>query len=266
MNKIDCEIIMDLLPLYCDEAVSKKTADAVKWHLATCVDCREEYENMTKALPKADVPVTTAEKFRKFIKKHSIREKLLSVLCGIIMVCAFIFAVTEPVVTVPDKDIEVVKAYRYENEKGEKKFFILYKSPIYSFSTTRKAGIIKDTSSYQLSVNQAETSYKDTTLTVAEKKPIISGSKEEKGFDDLWVVSAEGIYGDFTELKFGNTAIWTEEENGNDPVPEYVYYYDKLYDSGSWDWTVDFELDIIGGGNEDNESKYWTIEGERIEK
>ena len=39
MNKISCNIIGDLLPLYVDGAVSEETKKLVEEHLAECEDC-----------------------------------------------------------------------------------------------------------------------------------------------------------------------------------------------------------------------------------
>lgn len=282
MNKINCDIIRDLLPLYCDEAVSEKTADAVKLHLATCPDCREEYGKMTETIPETDEPVTTAEKFRKYMRKSRIKEVISIVLGSILLVTGLVAGTTIPVITVPDKDIKVLKVYRYEGRDGEKNFFVLYESPIYSISTTTKSAMIKNNFLYNYSpeyraehelneeadLNEKKLMSNGSSLTVVEKKPLLSGFKEEKGVEDVWILPAENVEGDFTEVKFGNTVIWTEEENGNDIVPEYVYYYEDLRNSGGWQWTVDTEKDIIGGGQPDGkyEIRYWTLDGERIEK
>ena len=46
MEKIDCNIIRDLLPLYEDNAASQETQELVRTHLADCPDCREELRKM----------------------------------------------------------------------------------------------------------------------------------------------------------------------------------------------------------------------------
>ena len=46
MEKIDCNIIRDLLPLYEDNVASKETQELVRAHLADCPDCREELRKM----------------------------------------------------------------------------------------------------------------------------------------------------------------------------------------------------------------------------
>ena len=42
MNKVSCEIIQDLLPLYCDDACSAESRQMVQAHLQSCETCREE--------------------------------------------------------------------------------------------------------------------------------------------------------------------------------------------------------------------------------
>lgn len=41
-----CKIICDLLPMYIDDVCSDETRESVEQHLATCPDCRKEYEKM----------------------------------------------------------------------------------------------------------------------------------------------------------------------------------------------------------------------------
>ena len=50
MEKVNCSIIKDLLPLYADGVLSQETAQAVKDHLETCESCRKESEMMRKEL------------------------------------------------------------------------------------------------------------------------------------------------------------------------------------------------------------------------
>ena len=46
MEKIDCNIIRDLLPLYEDNVASQETQELVRGHLADCPACREELRKM----------------------------------------------------------------------------------------------------------------------------------------------------------------------------------------------------------------------------
>ncbi len=58
MNKISCDIIKDLLPLYKDEVCSQKSRDMVEEHLPECEECRTYLEAMYQELP----PVTSSWK------------------------------------------------------------------------------------------------------------------------------------------------------------------------------------------------------------
>ena len=54
MNNISCEIIQDLLPLYCDGVCSEESKKAILSHIQTCETCREELRVM-------DLPVDVPE-------------------------------------------------------------------------------------------------------------------------------------------------------------------------------------------------------------
>lgn len=44
MNKLPCEVVMDLIPLVKDHVASKKSEDLVKAHIRECENCRQYYE------------------------------------------------------------------------------------------------------------------------------------------------------------------------------------------------------------------------------
>ena len=54
--KNSCDVIQDLLPLYCDGACSGESRHLVEEHLRECGECRETYELMRSALPARAVP------------------------------------------------------------------------------------------------------------------------------------------------------------------------------------------------------------------
>ena len=79
--KLSCEIIKDLLPLYCDSICSEETKAAVEEHLTDCVPCSEELKKM-----KSDMPVVLLKKREGgFIigryKANLIRKFLILFLC-----------------------------------------------------------------------------------------------------------------------------------------------------------------------------------------
>ena len=62
MNKINCNVIGDLLPLYVDGAVSEDTKKLVEEHLAECADCKKAAEDMEKEVDR--YRSVTAEQLR----------------------------------------------------------------------------------------------------------------------------------------------------------------------------------------------------------
>lgn len=58
MNNVSCEIIQDLLPLYCDGVCSEESKKAILDHIQTCEKCREELRVM--GLP-IDMPEKSEE-------------------------------------------------------------------------------------------------------------------------------------------------------------------------------------------------------------
>ncbi len=50
-TKIDCDVVLDLLPLYHDDIVSESTKNLIEEHLKECDKCRYEYDLICKDLP-----------------------------------------------------------------------------------------------------------------------------------------------------------------------------------------------------------------------
>ena len=47
INRLDCAVVEDLLPLYHDGVVNVITAEAVEEHLKECELCKKEYESIS---------------------------------------------------------------------------------------------------------------------------------------------------------------------------------------------------------------------------
>lgn len=54
MNKLDCEIVQDLLPNYVDKLTSEYTNQAMDEHLKSCISCSEMYEKMKENIADND--------------------------------------------------------------------------------------------------------------------------------------------------------------------------------------------------------------------
>ena len=73
MNKTNCSIIEDILPLYVDDICQKESRKIIEAHLSECTPCAEKYKLLTTTI---SVPIDTNNKpLIKF--KHLIRIKLL---------------------------------------------------------------------------------------------------------------------------------------------------------------------------------------------
>lgn len=58
MEKISCEVIRDLLPLYCDEVCSVESKELIEHHLSECCACKDVYIKM-----KGDGDVSDSEAY-----------------------------------------------------------------------------------------------------------------------------------------------------------------------------------------------------------
>lgn len=70
MDKISCEIIKDLLPLYIDDVVSEDSKALVEHHLNDCDECRREAEKM-----KSNIAVPASKKAAAAVKNTLARAK-----------------------------------------------------------------------------------------------------------------------------------------------------------------------------------------------
>lgn len=88
--KINCEIIRDLLPLYCDGVCSEASKAAVEEHIGECGLCNSVYQNLSKD---TDIPVidTKEEETKvKFIKDVKNRMKIKKIIIAVVSVAASI--------------------------------------------------------------------------------------------------------------------------------------------------------------------------------
>ena len=69
-QKLTCDTIRDLLPMYVDELTSEATNELVKEHISTCSQCSEMLENMKKPVSVETAP--EVKDFKKYLKKSRI--------------------------------------------------------------------------------------------------------------------------------------------------------------------------------------------------
>lgn len=213
-NDQNCDIVADLLPLYHDGVVSDSTKAFVEDHLRECEHCRAEFEALSSALP---IPMTktpyTKNQFVKAIKSNTVKNVLkcattLTIVFALVL--GFIFlGQTVPIKNLPDNDIQLHKVFRYEVD-GEYKFFVFCSNTGYHHGT--KESVSRNKQSGDITIN----------IKTPLLSQIMEGADYER--DPIIIEDIENC----KKLYFGNTLIWTEEENGDDVVPEYVYAHDSI--------------------------------------
>lgn len=93
---MNCQIIRDLLPLYCDDVCSPESRRAVEEHLTGCAECRglcREIEREEKVLP---FPSDGKEEARvlKTVKKRFSRQRLKAVIAAAVVTVLLIATLT----------------------------------------------------------------------------------------------------------------------------------------------------------------------------
>ena len=107
MNKISCNIIGDLLPLYVDGEVSEDTKKLVEEHLAECADCKKAAEDMEKELvlpvheTVAAAETSFLQKMKKTWKKGRMRTAVISVAVTAVVILGSYMALTFPQWMIP---------------------------------------------------------------------------------------------------------------------------------------------------------------------
>lgn len=81
MDKVHCNIIQDLLPLYADDVVSPESKAMVDAHLANCSECREILDEIRSSVPVPQHSDTTL--FKKIKRKQQIKSVALAVVIAL---------------------------------------------------------------------------------------------------------------------------------------------------------------------------------------
>ncbi len=220
-NKLQCEIVEDLLPLYHDGVVNSITHQAVKNHIDECEKCKKEYESLSVNIG-SKAESSTKEAFTIMIKKKRIRQFFLTVLACVLS-CAILSGVwsfLNHACVFVQKDVTVERVYRYSSADGEEMFYVDYECPP-ARSVSQE---FKDEDGIKI-------------CEVTLRAPFILPSREEYNYNDVMVLTAESNIDNTApadKLIFGGLTVWTKEENSDDEIPAYVYAYD-VYENGNQD-------------------------------
>ena len=75
-----CEIIKDLLPLYCDDALSDVSKQEVEKHIIKCTECQKVYEDMKYDYISLDTASKNIEPMKKVKKRLGLNKLLIALL------------------------------------------------------------------------------------------------------------------------------------------------------------------------------------------
>lgn len=82
MNKINCEIIEDMLPLYVEHLASKPTEEMVETHLSTCESCQKKLKQLQTDIT---IPMETeSEPMKGIQRKMKKRNAIIAVISGLV--------------------------------------------------------------------------------------------------------------------------------------------------------------------------------------
>ena len=216
MSKLDCPIVRDLLPLYVDQVTSPETTQAVEDHLAACPACRRERDGLQGDLPEPPPQETaTAQQFgtmMRRIKRKEAWKAALSVLLVFAAIAGGLFVIFGfPLQVTDNEDVEIYGVFQYEDKEGGKRFDILYSSPLY-------IGL----------------SFLDYSFEQEGGKDILQLDMKREPFKEPTDDTGEWYYNipvpdwaDISVVRLGGEVLWTEEANGDDSIPAYVYEYDQ---------------------------------------
>ena len=93
MNKLECDIIKDLLPLYIDGVESKASKEAVENHIAQCEACKAELES-TKNCPTPKIANISSKEELKNVRNTIKRNKKKSVIKAIAITLIIVITIS----------------------------------------------------------------------------------------------------------------------------------------------------------------------------
>lgn len=91
MNKLSCNIVRDLLPLYCDEFLEKDSMVEIEEHLKNCLECQAVFEKMNSTVLEENELENTRKspELRRFLNRIKVRNYIIMGLIVLLLVLFF---------------------------------------------------------------------------------------------------------------------------------------------------------------------------------
>lgn len=170
-EKIPCEVIEDLLPLYAEKLTQAMTGEVIKEHLDQCETCRRKYENMMDQLGREPLKedrtkeeINYLKKIKRSNQKKIVLASFLTLLILASGICLKLFVIGYPMdnykteTAVSGDQLEVKGEIRdmdhvYSNYKIKDGEMIVYGSLPSFWNQRRQFAITYDLSEGDISVN-----------------------------------------------------------------------------------------------------------------
>ena len=253
-NNLSCDIVRDLLPLYHDKVVSDTTAIAVEEHLESCENCSKEYDSLSTELSTEFKSEKKGVKDLLKIIKHKglIKGITIAVICVAVFTSSFYVLTEVPMITMSENEISAMHVYKYNGA-----FFMLYDHQMMS-------------SGHSYGVEETDKENNETYNIIC-KRPVLELHPSKKRVVVADWFSKEMGNENINKITLNGKVIWTEQENGNDKVPDYVKEYIDCLDSdpetNKSDRVIsscDFDFNRVIFTYSDSSSKVWDIDGNLI--
>lgn len=220
MKSVNCDIIQDLLPSYCDKISSNSTNKLVEEHLQKCEKCKLALKNMNKVV-EADI-LDNQDKEINYLKGLKKRTKILIILSSIITI---IILISIFVINVLNKNILLNKLLYVDVNKFNVEYMYMSEE-INMETTTDKCKILKVylyadeykdmylTGGYELETGQNEIYYK-IAANQLPKGIEFDGSGLEMSFeinDNIERIYIEDTKHNLKEIWNKNMEVQTEEQ------------------------------------------------------
>ena len=162
MNKINCNIIKDILPLYVDNIVSEDTKKLVEEHLLNCNDCKKELALLKTDLEAPAVVITEKDDIA-FLKKIGLDIKKKRVFTAILSatISAIVVILSFAYLTAPE-----YIPYTYDIITADENNGIVTLSFSGEYELTQMEQGIYDISIYNTAWNEIIGTAKSQTITV----------------------------------------------------------------------------------------------------
>lgn len=81
MDKVNCDIIQDILPLYVDDVCSQASKQMIDVHLENCSFCKEKVQELQKDTISTQLTKEKNETFKKLVSRIKFRKACLIIIC-----------------------------------------------------------------------------------------------------------------------------------------------------------------------------------------